>query len=61
MTADAVPPTREPAGDAPCAPIVRRPDAGSQSVRRIVGLPDQIVLVVERQRAQYRSEDLLAT
>src|SRR6478735_10706833 len=46
------------APEPPGALEVTAPDAGGQRVDAVVGLPDQLFLVVEGHRDQHRAEDL---
>src|SRR5882757_3234810 len=46
--------------DPPGVVGIRRPDSGAESVRRVVGQGDRLVLVAIREEDEHRPEDLLA-
>ena len=47
------------AAHAPGSFVIRRPNPGRQTVTDVVGLPDEVVLVVEGHGAQNGAENLL--
>src|SRR5205085_8384332 len=46
------------AADAPSLLVVARPDAGGQRIDAVVGLAQQVLLVLEAKHRQHRAEDL---